>query len=589
MNDVAAFILKRLEPHKKTIVLCSFLAVAAALLDMAGPIVMGRGFDLASKRATFAMYGGAIAAWFVIRMFAERTRTYITARGQMIATETSERYATEMMAEMILKPLSYHYGKKSQESSDKLRQLEWQIGNVINGIVFDFIPAVLAVMAILGYVAYTDWRIAAVLTVAIVVLVWYSFSAAPAVVASQDAWNDAERKLYTFGWDSIRNVLIVKSNTNEALVKETLGKHLAEMVVVMHKDIALDRRISDRQNAIIAAGSFAVLLFGASNFAAGGFTFGKLTALTAYTFAIFGYVRYSQWQFRSILKMTSNYRALLRAMEEPAEAYSDGRALAIKGDVEFRDVRFRYREDRPVLEHVSFDAKHGQRIALVGESGEGKTTLVDLLARYYRPQGGAILVDGVDVNDINLLSLRSQMAYVPQDLTLFHDTIGFNIRVGRPDAAEEDVRKAADLAHLDAFIESLPDKYGTVVGERGLKLSGGERQRVALARAFLRDPKILVLDEPTAHLDSKTEEFIRHSLETLMAGRTTFIIAHRLRTVLDADLILVLKDGRIAERGTHGELLKKGGAYAALLRAQGAFISPDTPLPGSDGNGPGAH
>ncbi|HSD12140.1 MAG TPA: ABC transporter ATP-binding protein, partial [Patescibacteria group bacterium] len=379
------------------------------------------------------------------------------------------------------------------------------------------------------------------------------------------------------------------SNTNEKLVKETLAGYLDAMVLVMRKDVEQDRRIADTQNAIIAAGSLAVLLFGASNFAAGAFSFGKLTALTAYTFAIFGYVRYSQWQFRSILKMTSNYRALLQTMEEPAEAYDAGRALEIKGDVEFKDVRFRYREDRPVLEHVGFSAKHGQRIALVGESGEGKTTLVDLLARYYRPQGGAILVDGVDVNDINLLSLRSQMAYVPQDLTLFHDTIGFNIRVGRPDATEEDVRKAADLAHLDAFIESLPDKYATVVGERGLKLSGGERQRVALARAFLRDPKILVLDEPTAHLDSKTEEFIRHSLETLMAGRTTFIIAHRLRTVLDADLILVLKDGRIAEQGTHGELLKRGGTYAALLKAQGAFISPDAPLPGGDGNGPGRH
>jgi ATP-binding cassette subfamily B protein len=167
------------------------------------------------------------------------------------------------------------------------------------------------------------------------------------------------------------------------------------------------------------------------------------------------------------------------------------------------------------------------------------------------------------------------MAYVPQDLTLFHESIGFNIRYGRTDATDAEVAAAAQFAKLDAFIEELPEKYATLVGERGMKLSGGERQRIALARAFLRDPRILVLDEPTAHLDSKTEEHVRQSLETLMRGRTTFIIAHRLRTVMDADKILVLKDGRIAESGTHAELVQKNGAYAALLKAQGGFISPD--------------
>lgn len=575
MKDILVFLARELAPHKKAIAFCSGLAVLAALLDMAAPILMGRGFDMAVKDAPFAVPAAAIVGWFAIRTVADRVRSYINYRGGKIAAETSEGYVRRMLVILLDKPLSFHFGKKSQETSDKIMQMRWHMENMIVATIFDLVPALLAVVAILGYLTFVDWRIALALALSMAAFMRYVYAMTPVTVANQEAWRKTERKASSFGWDSLRNILVVKSTTNEALVGRMLAKYGDEMSAVIEKDTAFDRKTLDVQNLIIGAGSLAALLIAVADFRSGALSVGGLSAVTAYTFAIFGYVRYCQWQFRAFLRMTAAYGDAKAVMAEPAEDFASGESVPIEGNVEFRNVRFRYREDKHALEDVCFTVRKGERIAIVGESGEGKTTMVDLLGRYYDPQSGSVMIDGRDARGLNLRSLRSQMAYVPQDLTLFHESIAFNIRYGRPDATDEEVREAARLADLDAFIEGLPEKYETVVGERGLKLSGGERQRVALARAFLRDPRILVLDEPTAHLDSKTEERVRASLEKLMNGRTTFVIAHRLRTVMDADRILVLKDGRIAESGRHDELVKKpGGAYAALLEAQSGLIAP---------------
>ncbi|MBM3640276.1 MAG: ATP-binding cassette domain-containing protein, partial [Alphaproteobacteria bacterium] len=239
-----------------------------------------------------------------------------------------------------------------------------------------------------------------------------------------------------------------------------------------------------------------------------------------------------------------------------------------EGRIVFDNVSFHYEPDRPILKGVSFEAEPGQTVAIVGPSGAGKSTISRLMYRFYEPQGGRITIDGQNILDVTQESLRAAIGMVPQDTVLFNDSIGYNIRYGRWDASDEEVREAARLAQIDRFIESVPDAYGAQVGERGLKLSGGEKQRVAIARTILKGPPILILDEATSALDSFTEHEIQEALRRVARGRTTLVIAHRLSTIVDADEILFLDHGRIIERGTHKELLALGGHYAGMWNRQ---------------------
>jgi ATP-binding cassette, subfamily B, heavy metal transporter len=236
--------------------------------------------------------------------------------------------------------------------------------------------------------------------------------------------------------------------------------------------------------------------------------------------------------------------------------------------VEFKDVDFSYEKTRQILHAVSFSIPAGHRVAVVGHSGSGKSTLARLLYRFYDVSGGALYINGKDIREVKQKSLRAAIGIVPQDTVLFNDTILYNIRYGRPEATDEEVFDAARAAHIHEFIESLPKKYETPVGERGLKLSGGEKQRVAIARALLKNPRILIFDEATSALDSRSEKAIQAELERISKGRTTLVIAHRLSTVMDADQLLVLSHGRIVERGTHAQLLDAQGEYARMWALQ---------------------
>jgi ATP-binding cassette subfamily B protein len=264
-------------------------------------------------------------------------------------------------------------------------------------------------------------------------------------------------------------------------------------------------------------------------------------------------------------------RAMFDLVDTPAEVTDKSGAkplLVSAGHVRFEDVHFGYDPDRLILKGIDFDVPPGTQLAVVGPSGAGKSTLSRLLFRFYEPQSGRILIDGQDIREVTQATLRAAIGIVPQDTVLFNDTIGYNIGYGREGASQAEIEAAAHGAAIHQFIASLPDGYEATVGERGLKLSGGEKQRVAIARTLLKDPPILILDEATSALDSRTEAAIQETLQAVERGRTSIVIAHRLSTVVDAEQIIVLDAGRIAERGTHAQLLRKDGLYAEMWARQ---------------------
>ena len=321
---------------------------------------------------------------------------------------------------------------------------------------------------------------------------------------------------------------------------------------------------------VMMAGAMGYTVWGWSQ---GRFTPGDVVLVNALLMQLFRPLDMLGWVYRSIRQGLIDMEAMFDLTDTPAEVVDAPGAMALvvdEGRVRFEDVAFGYEPERIILKGVTLDVPAGTSMAVVGPSGAGKSTLARLLYRFYDPTGGRITIDGQDIARVTQASLRGAIGIVPQDTVLFNDSIGYNIGYGREGSDQADVERAAKGAAIDGFIAALPQGYESMVGERGLKLSGGEKQRVAIARTLLKDPPILILDEATSALDSRTEEAIQATLDGATKGRTTIVIAHRLSTIVGADQIVVLDAGKVAERGTHGELLAKGGLYAELWMRQAA-------------------
>jgi ATP-binding cassette subfamily B protein len=415
------------------------------------------------------------------------------------------------------------------------------------------------------------WVYVATIAATVWLYTWFTVKASDWRIQIRRDMNESDTDANTKAIDSLLNFETVKYFGNEQVEADRFDRSMARYERAATRTWTSLGWLNFGQGVIFGLGMTVAMVLSARAVMAGEQTVGDFIFINTMLMQLSMPLNFIGMIYREIRQGLTDIEAMFDLLDIAPEVEDrpDARELEIgKGAVRFDDVHFSYDTERPILKGVSFDVPAGKTVAIVGPSGAGKSTISRLLFRFYDIQSGAITIDGQDVRDVSQESLRAAIGMVPQDTVLFNDTIAYNIRYGRVGASDGDIAKAAELAQIATFIDRLPDGYATMVGERGLKLSGGEKQRVAIARTILKAPPILVLDEATSALDTHTERDIQAALDLVSKGRTTLVIAHRLSTVIGADEIIVLKDGGVAERGTHAELLRLKGLYAAMWDRQ---------------------
>lgn len=571
-----------LRPYKNKILLLILAAVFSATANSAMPYIMGKLFDaLLGESTSIVIFSYILQPFFILLgiWFAAGLTMNILSRYQDFESEkltanVEADYNVAGAAKLLELPLDFHSRHKMGEIISRIERAGGRLSAIIGRVIINLSPDFLSVFSAFVIVFFIQPVLASVLAAALFVYIATILYVTPQYAAMLERLHKGYSDAYGNMYDAVINVRVVKQATAEKTEARKLYKNFRLTAAGIFADyIRIYSNLSFAQRMIVTITQFSLFIISFYFVKNGRLTIGELVAFNGYTVMVFGPFARLALNWDLIQSGLISVSRAERILGNDKEAYVPENPIVLdntKGSVEFRSVFFKYgKKQNQVLRNVSFAVRAGETVALVGASGEGKSTLVDLISYYYKPTSGKIFIDGHDASRIDLVSLRSFIAVVPQEPILFHEMIKRNICYGSFNATDAQIKNAARLAHADEFIEKFPKKYNQKVGDRGIKLSAGQKQRIVIARAILRDPKILILDEPTSALDAESEKYISESLERLMEGRTTFIIAHRLSTVRKADKILVLDGGKIIERGSHAELLKiLNGAYRRLYELQ---------------------
>jgi ATP-binding cassette subfamily B protein len=520
---------------------------------------------IASPLIMTASYG----AMRVLMAVLTQWRDGIFARVAMHAVRKLAYITFVHMHELSLR---FHLERKTGGLTRVLERGRLGIEVIVRMVILQLVPTIVEVSLLMAVLLWQfDWRYVLATLITVVIFMYFTYAATEWRIEIRRKMNDSDTEANTKAIDSLLNYETVKyfgSEEREATRYDRSMQRYEQTSVKSYTSLAL---LNTGQAAIFTAGLTATMMMCALGVRSGHNTVGDFVMINAMMIQLYQPLNFMGMVYREIKQAIIDIEKMFNVLARNPEIRDapGARALVVRsGNLRFEDVRFSYDPERQILKGLSFDVPAGKTVAIVGPSGAGKSTISRLLFRLYDVSGGKILIDGQDIRNITQASLRASIGMVPQDTVLFNDTIRYNIRYGRWDASDAEVEEAARLAQIDAFIRMAPMGYETQVGERGLKLSGGEKQRVAIARTVLKAPPILVLDEATSALDSHTEHEIQDALDRVSRNRTSLVIAHRLSTVVGADEIIVLDQGRIAERGTHGELLVTGGLYASMWNRQ---------------------